>query len=87
MAIDEVFWDVMQIPENRERPLSFRASAWFKCNVPQSVKKTVSDKRLDASQLAQKFLQYANDCAAEAVQGFDLLNYTLQLENHEEQIS
>ena len=34
MAIDPIFWDLVGLPENRERPLSFRANGAWACRPP-----------------------------------------------------
>lgn len=87
MSIDEIFWDVMQMPENQDRPLSFRASAWFKCPVPRIHVIVVDDGPLNATGLAQKLIHYADEHAATAQSDYELAGYTRELENHEEQIS
>ena len=87
MAIDEIFWDVMQIPENRDQPLSFRASAVFQCRIPYSNTLIVDDESQDSLHLAQTLLLYANEHAAKFQQTYVLADYIHQLEIHEEQIA
>ena len=86
LRIDEIFWDVMQMPENRDQPLSFRAHAWFKCVVPHTSVLSVGDKKLDAPRLAQKFLSYASENLISFQKTYDLATYINAIERDPEQI-
>lgn len=61
MAIDPVFWQVVELPENIQLPLSFRATGAWTCHTYPIAKAIQPDAAHDAETLAGLVLDWADE--------------------------
>ncbi len=61
MAIDPVFWQIVELPENVRLPLSFRATGAWTCHTYPVVEAVRPDAEHDAETLASLVLHWADE--------------------------
>jgi len=59
LAIDPIFWEIADIPGNKDQPLSFRLLGAFVCNVPAWASDRVQESD-EPVEVAGRVLQWAN---------------------------
>ena len=60
MAIDPIFWQIVELPENMRLPLSFRASGAWNCHTYPIVETILPDAEHQAETLASLVLDWAD---------------------------
>jgi hypothetical protein len=60
MGLDPVFWDIVDTPENREQPLSFRLFGAWTCGVPASVEAQIPEGDSQAAGIVNAVLAWAD---------------------------
>jgi hypothetical protein len=65
MAVDPVFWAIMDLETNAAEPLSLRALGWFVCDGLPVAESEVTPPLPSASDMATQFLAWAESSAAD----------------------
>ena len=60
MALDELFWEISGMPENKLEPLSFRTWGWFTCSSIK-IDQISFDDEVSTLKLAKKILLWSNN--------------------------
>lgn len=66
MAIDPIFWDIVDLPENNDAPLSFRLNGAWTCHPPHFDEVSIEEHE-DAEVVAARLLETANERLAHVV--------------------
>lgn len=61
MALDPVFWQIVELPENIRLPLSFRASGAWTCHTPPAAEMLLTEAEHQADSLATLVLTWADE--------------------------
>jgi hypothetical protein len=64
MRLDELFWEIVGMPENADQPLSFRSSGAWVCRVPAFAEHSFDDSSLSPDELARRVSDWAMAQAA-----------------------
>jgi hypothetical protein len=56
---DPIFWDLLEMPENNIKPLSFRALGAWTCRPAEFERASISEGDMDASATARRVLEWA----------------------------
>lgn len=61
MSLDPLFWDIVKLPDNKQLPLSFRASGAWTCRTPAMAETTLIETEHQADSLAPKVFEWADE--------------------------
>jgi len=84
MILDEIFWDVFQLPENKKQPLSFRAMGAFTCNGHYTEDLEIVDANLESAELAKLHFSFAQEQVAKCSAEFKLDKFIADEEEYTE---
>ncbi|MEO0872127.1 MAG: hypothetical protein AAFY19_09245 [Pseudomonadota bacterium] len=70
VGIDPLYWDIIQLPENKEKPLSFRGWASFKTDPARLFEDTLIADRSGAAAAIEAFVSWLPANAERALQMF-----------------
>lgn len=86
MSLDPILWDILDLPENNEMPLSFRAMGAFTCH---SLTQAEVDLKYDGrspKDVALAFMQFIESASAQARDRLQEQSFTTQLQSHPNQV-
>ncbi len=83
MGVDPIFWDVVDMRENRDRSLSFRGRGAWVCRAPPIEEGAIDECGMDAEAAAREFVRWTVDAADRAWRPLSLRGFFELLENVE----
>lgn len=72
MAIDPIFWDLVNMPENQEQSLSFRALGAWVCQAPTVEEAAINEFDMDPAATAAEFVRWTQNAAERALRSLTL---------------
>ena len=61
MSLDPLFWEIVNLPDNNQLPLSFRASGAWTCRTPALAETILIETEHQADSLASKVFEWADE--------------------------
>ena len=61
MGVDPIFWDIVQLPENKKLPLSFRLRGAWTCRGPSVLEGRMDERSMDAAAVAPAVVSWATE--------------------------
>jgi hypothetical protein len=75
MAIDPIFWDLVNMPENRNQSLSFRGLGAWVCRAPTLEETTINEFDMNPAAAADEFVRWTQETSARVQETLTLENF------------
>lgn len=86
MALDSILWDILDLPENSQMPLSFRAMGAFTCHALTMAETDLEYRGLSPEAVALAFMEFIESAALQAHESLRNQPFTEQLQAHPNQV-
>jgi len=75
MAIDPIFWDLVNMPENRNQSLSFRGLGAWVCRAPAVEEATIDEFEMNPQAAADEFVRWTTETSDRILKTLTLKNF------------
>lgn len=86
MALDPILWEILDLPENNQMPLSFRAMGAFTCHALTMAETDLEYNELSPNAVALAFMEFIEKAASQAHESLRSRSFTEQLLAHPNQV-
>ena len=86
MALDPILWDILDLPENSQMPLSFRAMGAFTCHALTMAEADLEYGGLSPDAVALTFMEFIERAALQTHESLRRQSFTEQLLAHPNQV-
>lgn len=85
IEIDPLLWQILDIPENQNAPLSFRANGAFTCDLLPVAGLTIDDTNLSVESIGQETSRWLSENFDNYCDIVSRTNFSSQIKNHQNQ--
>jgi hypothetical protein len=85
IAVDPILWEILNMRENAQEPLSFRANGAFTCPMPEFMSGQLEPPTTTPSAIASAFLEFARRSSIAFFEGLNVVPFLRQVEQHPNQ--